>query len=104
MKATSSIFNSTSNRNATPKSLQKTNFLLAFSLCTQRLLRNRPNPADRHIDANHNGTNDIQHPPILLPVVPENDREHNTPKIPHRTSKARDDSISMRMHMRHKPE
>ena len=93
------------NQNALPNPLHKhIRHSPPASPRTQRLFRNRPDPADRNINTNHNRPDDVKHLPVVLPIVPEDNGKHDTTQIPHRACETRHNTISMRVNMRHKPE
>ena len=67
-------------------------------------LWNRSDPAQRQIDRNRDDADDPNRLLVILPLIPEYDREDDAAEIAGPTSAARDDAVGIRMHVRHEAE
>lgn len=67
-------------------------------------LRNRSDPAQRKINGNSHNPNNPKHLLVILVIVSENDGEDDTTQIANGPRASRDDTVSIRVHVRHERE
>ena len=67
-------------------------------------LWNGSDPAQRQIDRNRNDADDPNRLLVILPLIPEYDREDDAAEIARPPRAARDDAIGIRVHVRHEAE
>ena len=67
-------------------------------------LWNRSDPAQGQIDRNGNNTNDPDRLLVILPLIPEYDREDDATQIARPPRAARDDAVGIRVHVGHEAE